>query len=132
MRCKYCSYEAVSIVTHRGPEGRWYAREARDPLCKLHRIRLMGYWGATSKPAPPETGRDACLRILRTAGPQSASEVAEAVAAEGGVPSSVAGALYRLWIAGKVQRRKTRGSPGRWRDRLVFTYSIPEVNSDCE
>ena len=119
-------------MTHRGPEGRYYAREDRDPVCKLHQIRLMGYWGATAKPAPPETVREACVRILRAMGPLSASEVAESVAAEGGVPSSVPGSLYQLYLSEKLTRKKTRGRPGRWRDCLVYTYSIPEGISDCK
>ena len=118
MRCSRCGYEAVAVVYHRGPEGRWYRRGERDPVCGRHLIALQTYWQAEVQDLPPETQRAAVLRVLTGIGPSTASEVAEVIGLEGGITAGVPGTLYKLWIAESVSREKSAGV------RAVWIYEV--------
>mgnify|MGYP003140714596 CR=1 FL=1 len=117
MRCRFCQADAVAVVRHRGPEGRWYLRADKDPTCGDHLIRLRNYWGAEVFEVPPETAREACLRALREIQPASAAQVAEVLGRD---RAAVWNALYRLWIDGTARRHKIQGRP--------WIYSLENAN----
>ena len=126
MRCTYCGLAAVGIVAHRGPDGRSYRDEIRDPVCATHRIRLDGYWESEREDLPPETLRDAIRRILTEKSSAPAREISDILHFEGAgwSPNTIWTTLQKEWVRGTLDRKKSRGSPGRWTARSVWWYSL--------